>query len=76
MEPIEMGRRRLEWFGHLERRSGRTGRLTGKVGKVSSRPATPHRETAAKGEKGAVGMIKLQWLMAKLNVYILQMYFK
>ena len=30
--------------------SGRNGPLTGSDGKVSARPATPHRETAAKGE--------------------------
>ena len=31
--------------------SGRNGPLTGNDGKVSAGPATPHRETAAKGEK-------------------------
>ena len=29
--------------------SGRNGPLTGNDGKVSARPATQHRETAAKG---------------------------
>ena len=31
--------------------SGMNGPLTGNDGKVSARPATPHRETAAKGEE-------------------------
>ena len=30
--------------------------LTGNHGKVSARPATPHKETAAKGEKGVCGL--------------------
>ena len=33
-------------------KSSRNGPLPEKDGKVSARPATPHRETAAKGEKG------------------------
>ena len=31
--------------------SGRNGPLTGTDGSVSARPTTPHKETAAKGEK-------------------------
>ena len=37
--------------------SGRNGSLTGNDGDVSARPATPHREMAAKGEKGE----KVNW---------------
>ena len=37
----------------LEHRGGMGHALTGNDGKVSVRPATPHRETAEKGEKGA-----------------------
>ena len=31
--------------------SGRNGPLTVRDGKVCAKPATPHRETAAKGDK-------------------------
>ena len=41
------GRPKLRWNDT----SGRNGTRTGNDAKFSARPATPHRETAAKGEK-------------------------
>ena len=50
------GRPRLRWCDTVRRdvkawKAKRNGPLTEKDGKVSERPATPSRETAAKGEK-------------------------
>ena len=50
------GRPKLRWKDTIRRdqkpgKSRRNGTLTEKNGKVSARPATPNRETAAKGEK-------------------------
>ena len=50
------GRPRLRWNETIRMdmkggRSGRNGPLTGRKGKISTRPATPHREMAANGEK-------------------------
>ena len=50
------GRPKLRWKDTAEGTrkpgtSGRNGPLTGTDGSVSARPATPHKETAAKGEK-------------------------
>ena len=49
------GRPKLRWKVTRDLKacpSGRNGPLTMRDGKVSARPATPHRETAAKGQKG------------------------
>ena len=51
------GRPKFRWKDTVRR----NGPLTGKDGKVSARPATPHRKTATKGEKGEKVVICVQF---------------
>ena len=51
-EDRSWGEKILSWGTWKPGTSGRNGPLTRKDGNVYARPATPHRETAAKSEKG------------------------